>query len=136
MLMAQLLGNRPSPRDVPSRLICVSLFKDDDGDAEQLAVAGPSGASAPCSSPRASTSTAATPSASLLNIDASGSAGSRSASLQQVMSDLHAEDVEDAAVADARGADGRAASTLMDLWDDLDDDDLDDDDEAENTALL
>ena len=26
MLMAQLLGNRPSPRDVPNRLICLSLF--------------------------------------------------------------------------------------------------------------
>ncbi|KAJ1521013.1 hypothetical protein ONE63_002726 [Megalurothrips usitatus] len=101
MLMAQLLGNRPSPRDrdVPTRLLCVSLFNS-----------GP-----------------------MLSIDASGSAGSRSASLRQVLSDL---DVGGVAAPD--GLPGHAgnpgpssAGTLLEFWDDLDEEDAD---EAEAEA--
>ncbi|KAE8736579.1 hypothetical protein FOCC_FOCC017967 [Frankliniella occidentalis] len=102
MLMAQLLGNRPSPRDkdVPIRLICVSLF--DSG--------------------------------SMMNIDASGSAGSRSARLQQVLADLDVHDADPPAESapEPGGADGG----FLDLWDDLEHDDDDGGDEALLRPLL
>lgn len=51
-----------------------------------------------------------------MSIDASGSAGSRSASLQQVLSDLGAAD----AGPGPAGPAGSAAGSFMELWDDLD----------------
>lgn len=53
---------------------------------------------------------------SVMSIDASGSAGSRSASLRQVLSDL-----DGGAPGGLDRGDQASSGTLMDLWDDLED---------------